>query len=133
MKRIEVAGAVIRNERGEILCAKRSEQMSQPGCWEFPGGKIEPGEDPRETLRREIREELGCEVEVFDLVADAKHAYPGVVVRLMTYEARITRGVAQPKEHERLAWLPVSQIAGLRWAPADLPTVEVLQGGTAGT
>lgn len=126
MKDIDVVGAVIENERGEVLCALRSERMSLPGYWEFPGGKIEPGEEPRETLRREIREELGCEIDVGELVADATHAYPTVQVRLRTYRARLAGGQPAPAEHEQLLWLPLSQLPTLNWAPADLPTLDVL-------
>ncbi len=124
MKEIDVVGAVIRGEPGEVLCALRSQQMSMPGLWEFPGGKIEPGEDPRDSLRREIREELGCEVAVHDLVADHTHAYPGVVVRLRTYNATVVDGQPRPSEHAELRWVQLSDLRALNWAPADVPTVE---------
>lgn len=127
MKQIDVVGAVITNERGEILCAQRSAQMAQPGLWEFPGGKIEPGERPAESLKREIREELRCEIEVGDLVADITHPYPHLRVRLITYHARLVGGSPTPTEHARLAWLPVAELDQLDWAPADIPTVERLQ------
>lgn len=126
MQQVDVVGAVIRNPAGEVLCALRSAKMSMPGLWEFPGGKIEPGEDPRETLRREMREELGCAIAVHDLVADATHAYPGITVRLLTYNATIVQGEPVPAEHERLLWLPVAELPTLNWAPADLPTLERL-------
>lgn len=129
MKQVDVVGAVIANERGEILCAQRSARMSQPGLWEFPGGKIEPGESPPESLQREIREELGCEIEVGDLVADITHGYPAVTVRLITYHARLTGGSPTPAEHAQLLWLPVSELDRLDWAPADIPTVERLRQG----
>lgn len=129
MKQVDVVGAVIANEQGEILCAQRSESMAQPGLWEFPGGKIEPGESPAECLRREIREELRCEIAVGDLVADVTHPYPTVTVRLITYRARLTAGTPTPAEHARLVWLPVSELGSLTWAPADIPTVERLKQG----
>lgn len=126
MKQVDVVGAVIVGERGEILCAQRSERMAQPGLWEFPGGKIEPGESPAVCLVREIREELGCEIEVGDLVADITHPYPNLIVRLLTYRARIVRGTPVAAEHAQLAWLPAGELKRLEWAPADLPTVEKL-------
>ncbi|MDF2652440.1 MAG: (deoxy)nucleoside triphosphate pyrophosphohydrolase, partial [Paenibacillus sp.] len=68
MKKIDVVGAVIFNNNNEVLCALRSQTMSLPGLWEFPGGKIEPNETPQECLVREIQEELNCSIQVGDLV-----------------------------------------------------------------
>lgn len=126
-KLIEVVGAVIQNAEGQILCALRSATMSQPGMWEFPGGKIDPGELPEVTLVREIEEELGCRIEVGTLVADCTYAYPAVTVRLRTYWSRIVGGEPIPSEHEKVEWLRIPELQGLVWAPADLPTVEVLK------
>lgn len=131
MRQVDVVGAVIQNDAGEVLCARRSPQMSQGGLWEFPGGKIEPGESPAESLRREIREELGCEIDVGEQVADVIHPYPNLTVRLITYRARLAGGAPTPKEHAELRWLPVSALHRLDWAPADLPTVRRLQGNQA--
>lgn len=132
IKMVDVVGAVITNQAGEILCARRSAAMSQPGLWEFPGGKIEPGESPAATLVREIQEELRCEIAVGDLVADVTHPYPNLVVRLRTYHARLVSGSPTPAEHAELRWLPVGALSQLDWAPADIPTVERLcQGRTA--
>lgn len=127
MKTLDVAGAVILNAQGEILCALRGPGMSMPGFWEFPGGKLEAGEAPRACLRREIQEELGCDVEVGALIAEVEHAYPTVVVRLSTYYARLTAGEPQAHEHAELRWLPLSRLRELEWAPADLPTIEALE------
>ncbi|WP_124726880.1 (deoxy)nucleoside triphosphate pyrophosphohydrolase [Staphylospora marina] len=124
MKQVDVVGAVIRNESGDVLCALRSETMSMPNLWEFPGGKIDPGETPEETLVREIREELGCDIRVGNMVEDTLHDYPGVRVRLITYEATIIRGTPVPREHAELRWLPVSELETLNWAPADIPAVK---------
>jgi 8-oxo-dGTP diphosphatase len=126
MKKVDVVGAVIFNEKSEVLCALRSLVMSLPGLWEFPGGKIEPGETPQECLIREIQEELNCTIEVGNLVADAVHEYPTVIVRLITYMAKVTAGTPIPSEHEKLIWLPLSQLNTLEWAPADLPTLSEL-------
>lgn len=126
MKKIDVVGAVILNENNEVLCALRSQMMSMPGLWEFPGGKIEPGETPEASLIREIEEELGCTIEVGGLIADAVHEYPAIIVRLITYSSKIVAGEPAAKEHEKLIWLPVNELSALEWAPADLPTIERL-------
>jgi len=128
MKQIDVAGAVIFNEKKEILCAQRSSSMSLPGLWEFPGGKIEPGESPESCLVREIREELGCQIEVHERIADATHQYPNLAVLLITHRAKIIEGAPAPKEHAQLVWLPLSELPSLEWAPADIPTVRALLG-----
>jgi 8-oxo-dGTP diphosphatase len=126
MKKVDVVGAVILNEANEILCALRSQKMSLPGLWEFPGGKIEPNETPEESLIREIQEELNCTIKVGELIADFTHDYPTITVRLITYLAKITDGVPFASEHEKLIWLPLNQLYTLEWAPADLPTLEAL-------
>jgi 8-oxo-dGTP diphosphatase len=123
---VDVVGAVIANERGDILCALRSPTMSLPNLWEFPGGKIEQGESPEESLRREILEELGCTIEVGKMIADTQYAYPFAIIHLITYKARIKEGTPQAREHSTIEWVPVPQLVAYNWAPADMPTVEKL-------
>ncbi|CEH32421.1 Putative CTP pyrophosphohydrolase [Aneurinibacillus migulanus] len=126
MKKIDVVGAVIVNEKGDILCALRSQQMSMPGLWEFPGGKVEREETPEAALQREIKEELGIAIEVGALIADVTHEYPTLTVRLLTYYAALTDKNAVPcaTEHEKIAWVELESLKGLHWAPADIPTVD---------
>lgn len=124
---VDVVGAVIRDPEGRILCALRSSTMSTPSVWEFPGGKVEPGESPEQTLKREIREELRCEIAVGSLLQDVRHPTPKNVIRLRTYEARVTDGDPSPRDHACLLWLPVVYLHSLLWAPADIPTVKRLQ------
>lgn len=126
MKKVDVVGAVLVNENDEILCALRSQAMSLPGMWEFPGGKIEAGESPQDALKREIKEELGIEITVGELIVDVTHEYPTVMVRLLTYYAKMIDSQAVPvaAEHEKLEWLGRDKLAKLKWAPADIPTVE---------
>ncbi|MFD0960839.1 (deoxy)nucleoside triphosphate pyrophosphohydrolase [Paenibacillus chungangensis] len=127
MKAITVAGAVIRNNEQMVLCALRSGNMTMPGLWEFPGGKLEAGEAPEETLVREIREELGCAIDVGELIEDVVHDYPSVRIRLLTYWAIVVEGKPCANEHEQLLWLPSERLHELEWAPADLPTVVHIQ------
>jgi 8-oxo-dGTP diphosphatase len=125
-KTIKVVGAVSFNDKEEILCALRSPNMSLPNLWEFPGGKIEEGERPEESLIREIQEELGCKVEVYELIEDVVHEYPNVIVNLLTYKTKIVEGIPTAKEHAELKWVPLKELRSLEWAPADMPTVDKL-------
>ncbi|AIG27985.1 8-oxo-dGTP diphosphatase MutT [Brevibacillus laterosporus] len=126
MKQVDVVGAVIINDNQKILSALRSQQMSLPGMWEFPGGKIEKGEKPQESLIREIEEELGCQIEVGELISDSVYEYPTVKVRLITYFAKVVSGEPMASEHEELRWITANELHSLEWAPADLPTIEKL-------
>lgn len=127
MKKVSVVGAVIENPRGEILCALRSPSMSMPDYWEFPGGKVEEGEAYELALKREIREELGCDIDILEKIIDVEHAYEKVFVHLHTYWASIRGGEPKAREHAELRWVAKENLAALRWAPADLPTLEIIQ------
>ncbi|ANB56260.1 NUDIX domain protein [Anoxybacillus sp. B7M1] len=125
-KTVRVVGAVIYDEQDRILCALRSPHMALPDLWEFPGGKIEEGEKPEETLVREIREELGCTIKVYEKIEEVHHEYPNVIVNLLTYKAKIIEGEPKAKEHAELKWVPTQDLRSLEWAPADIPTVDAL-------
>ncbi|MGO0715489.1 (deoxy)nucleoside triphosphate pyrophosphohydrolase [Bacillus subtilis] len=125
-KTIKVAAAVIQNDRDMILCALRSPTMSLANLWEFPGGKLEEGENAREALVREIHEELGCKIEADEIIADIHHEYEKIVVNLISIQAKIVEGEPVAKEHAELRWVPVSELVSLEWAPADIPTVNAL-------
>jgi 8-oxo-dGTP diphosphatase len=126
LKRVDVVGAVIIDPRKGVLCALRSPSMSLSGFWEFPGGKIEPGENPAQALTREIQEELGCRVDVEELIEDIVHRYPDLEVHLMTYKCSILEGMPRASEHEELRWVRENKLMELNWAPADIPTVSAI-------
>ena len=130
MKRITVVGAVLVRD-GRILAARRGPGMSLAGLWEFPGGKVEPGETHQQTLRREIHEELGCLVTVGAQLTRTEHSYDFGLVDLTTYWCTLESGEPRPSEHDELAWVGVGSLETLPWAPADVPSVELIvqQGG----
>lgn len=128
-KLIKVVGAIIENENNEILCALRSPEMTLPNLWEFPGGKIEKDESLKETIEREIKEELNCEVEFIDLFNDNTHEYDNFIVNLITVRCKLLRGVPEACEHSKLIWLKRENLISLKWAPADLPAMEQLVSG----
>lgn len=125
-KRVSVVGAVIFNERNEVLCALRSPKMSLPNYWEFPGGKINEGEMPQEALIREIKEELGCLISVGEKIEEVDHEYENIIAHLATYKTYIESGIPKALEHADLKWVQIKKLLELKWAPADIPTVDIL-------
>ena len=124
-KHVEVVGAVIVRD-GKILCAQRGLAGALGGKWEFPGGKVEPGENPREALARELVEELQCDIVVGDLVTTTTHDYEFATVTLTTFLCVLKSGEPQLTEHEAVEWLVPSALPALDWAPADIPAVRLL-------
>ena len=125
-KFINVVGAIIENDDREILCALRSTAMNLPNLWEFPGGKIDDGELEADALKREIKEELLCDIEVLSAFDDLTHEYEKFIVRLITYKCRLIDGIPTPTEHAKIVWLKRENLGALVWAPADIPTVNKL-------
>lgn len=119
---LHVACAII-ERGGKVLAAQRSEAMSLPLKWEFPGGKIEAGESPEECLSRELNEELGVSVRVGSALPPATHAYPGFTVTLYPFACRLAGGIVTPHEHRALRWLEPQRMRELDWAAADLPVI----------
>lgn len=122
----EVVAGVIRDRRGRILLARRTEGRDLAGLWEFPGGKQEPGETAEEALKRELREELGIEIEVGAPVIRVPQAYPSKRLRLDVYDIRAWRGTVRGLEGQALAWVPPHKLAEYAMPPADVPVVAAL-------
>lgn len=125
-KRIEVVGAaLLRDDR--VFAAKRGPTKSMAGYWEFPGGKVEAGETSQEALVRELREELRIEARVGEFLTTTAHDTGSAVIELSTYLCELIAGSPVLMEHTDSRWVAVSELAGLEWAPADIPTVKLLQ------
>ncbi|WP_454132205.1 (deoxy)nucleoside triphosphate pyrophosphohydrolase [Microbacterium lacticum] len=128
-KRIEVVGAVIVRD-GMILAARRGPQSRLPGLWEFPGGKVEPGETPREALEREIHEELECTVGIGAELMTTTHAYDFGDVNLTTFWCELRSGTPRLTEHSEVRWMRPAELDSIEWAPADIPAVrEIIAAG----
>jgi mutator protein MutT len=117
--RLRVVAAVVR--RGDtILVTRRPDKPGRPGQWEFPGGKVEPGESEPDALRREISEELGTGLSVGPLLLRHVHAYPDLEVELAFYAARLPDGAApRPLGVADIAWAPADGLAAYDFLEAD--------------
>lgn len=124
-KRIDVVGAVVVSD-GQVLCVQRGPHGALPGKWEFPGGKVEPGEASSEALVREIDEELHCQVTVGEAVTTTTHEYEFATVTLATFYCSIVDGRPSLTEHAELRWLSPDELRHLDWAPADIPAVALV-------
>lgn len=125
MKTIRVVGAAI-VQNGLCLVAQRGPQQSQAGKWEFPGGKVEPGESPELALQREITEELGVQITVGQLLGQSVTQLGAVCVDLSIHAARLTSGELTLREHARVVWAPADALATFDWSAADVPIVEAV-------
>ncbi|CAH2214810.1 (deoxy)nucleoside triphosphate pyrophosphohydrolase [Tepidibacter aestuarii] len=125
-EQVKVVAAIIENCNKEILCALRSPKMTSPNCWEFPGGKVEPNEDLKSAIEREIKEELNCTVEALDIFNDTTHEYDTFIINLICIKCNIKQGIPTASEHSKLIWLKRENLTSLNWAPADIPAVKKL-------
>lgn len=123
---LEVVCAVIRDEEGRFLVCQRSVGRALAGKWEFPGGKVEPGENCKLALRREIMEELACEIEISRSLPPIEHRYPEHAIRLMPFVCTLRSGEPTAMEHSQLKWLTPIQCQDLEWSPADVPIWKAL-------
>jgi len=123
-----VACALIDADR-RVLLAQRPEGKSMAGLWEFPGGKVEPGERPETTLIRELREEIGITVTEPCLapLTFASHAYADFHLLMPLYICRRWEGLAVAREGQTLAWVRANKLRGYPMPPADIPLIPHLQ------
>ena len=124
MKKIEVVAAVIL-KAGEYLATQRGYGEFE-GLWEFPGGKIEPGENCDEALKREIQEELGVNIAVDEFLCTTDYDYPSFHLTMHCYLCSIESGSIELREHKSARWLTVETLDSVEWLPADRAVVEKL-------
>lgn len=125
MKRIEVVAAVIRRD-GKYFATQRGYGEFKD-YWEFPGGKMEPGESREQALRREIREELDTEIRVEDFLMTVDYDYPAFHLTMHCFLCAVVSGRLELKEHESAMWLAPQDLRTVNWLPADEAVVEKLQ------
>lgn len=121
MKTVRVVAAII-IENGKVFATQRGYGEFKDG-WEFPGGKIEPGETPEEAIVREIKEELDTEVEVIELLDTVEYDYPNFHLSMGCFICKIKSGDLVLKEHEAAKWLTKDTLGSLEWLPADMGLV----------
>jgi 8-oxo-dGTP diphosphatase len=120
-----VAACALIDASGRVLLAERPAGKTMAGLWEFPGGKVEAGERPEETLIREMKEELGIVIREPCLapLTFASHAYPDFHLLMPLYVCRRWEGIVQAQEGQRLAWVRPNKLRDYKMPPADEPLV----------
>lgn len=120
---LEVVAAIIA-DRGSYLSCRRRAGLRAGGFWEFPGGKVEPGESPAEAIKREILEELNCRVKVIRELWRDDTVQDDQVIRLICMETELEgERPSESTDHDALRWVTPSELATLGWARPDLPAV----------
>jgi 8-oxo-dGTP diphosphatase len=125
-RHLAVTAAVVR--RGDrFLIARRKSGSHLEGHWEFPGGKIEPGETPETCLAREIEEEFRVQAKIGKQVCEVVHAYPEKTIRLLAYATEINEEIREWLAHDHVLWATISEMDDIPMAPADLPIIEAIR------
>ena len=125
-KTIKVAAAIILDKEDRIFATQRG-YGEWKDYWEFPGGKIEPGETPEEALVREIREELDSEIAVDEKLTAIEFDYPAFHLSMECFLAHVVKGELVLREHEAARWLGKDELDSVNWLPADRGVIELLK------
>lgn len=123
-KTIHVVAAILIQD-GRLLATQRG-YGPWKDWWEFPGGKVEQGEEPREALRREMQEELAVDIEPGKLVATVEYDYPDFHLSMLCFRCRVVAGRLTLLEHEAARWLSQEELDAVRWLPADVEVIRQL-------
>lgn len=126
MKTIDVVAALIVHD-GSIFATQRG-YGDWKGYWEFPGGKVEPGESPEDALKREIREELATEISVDSYVTTVEWDYPSFHLSMRCYLCSVISGSLTLLEHSEAAWLDRGHLRSVQWLPADEDIMDEVEG-----
>jgi|LSQX01.2.fsa_nt_gb 8-oxo-dGTP diphosphatase len=129
---IKVVAAIIRNQNKILIC-RRAEEGDCADLWEFPGGKLEPGETMERCLIRECEEELGIRIKVIDLFAETKYQYPEHEIAFSFFNAEIREGTVSAIVHQELRWVTPDEMERYEFCPADIEIVKKLVGTKDGT
>lgn len=125
MKQIEVVAAIIR--KGDKIFATQRGYGDWKDWWEFPGGKMEPGETPEEALKREIQEELSTEISVDKFLCTVEYDYPKFHLTMHCYWCSLINEALHLNEHEAAKWLSIEQLGSVDWLPADVLVVNAIK------
>lgn len=120
---IEVACAIIKRD-DTILITRRSDTMPHPGLWEFPGGKLMPGETPEQCITREIQEELNVAVRAIRLLTSQVHSYPGRSIRLIPLVCEIVSGEIELQQHSESTWIRRDELDRYDLLEADIKVID---------
>jgi 8-oxo-dGTP diphosphatase len=123
---VRVVAGLLENEEGEVLITQRQPKSFMPLKWEFPGGKVEPGENDSQALARELKEELGIDVEVGEHFMGVLHAYPDFNIDFHVYRCELLNGEIQALAVHDFRWVDVDELDSYDFPPADQPTIEQL-------
>lgn len=126
MKRLEVVAGILWRD-GRYLAVQRPEGARMEGWWEFPGGQIEPGEEPEAALVRELKEELGVTATEFEHWQNVEHTYPELAVHLRFYHVQAFEGEPQALENQAMQWCEPASPPALDFLEADVPIVRALK------
>lgn len=124
MKVIEVVAAIIYKD-GAYFTTQRGYGEFE-GMWEFPGGKIEPGESSEDALKREIQEELGVDIVIEDLICTTEYDYPSFHLTMHCYLCSVASDEIELREHKSALWLTAEKLDSVEWLPADKEVVDKL-------